>query len=147
MTENSVITQSSVVLYFEKEAKANEEAFHTYIADTLVEVNDMKYAEVFSFPLDFTEIMKDGRAYALIALDGPENTKGKQIDELRKAVKNTPEFSVGLTGGQVIEEEAAQEDLIRAELIGLPIALIVLLPLQESYLCSKWALRWHLLFS
>lgn len=126
MQDNFDIPASSLILLFEKDKAAAEKDFIAFISDTLRNVDKVKDTHIYMEPAE----MKDNRSYAIISYDGPDDKKAKNIEHIRAALKDAGSFSVGLTGGDVIAEDmniAAQDDLVRAELIGIPIAIIVLL--------------------
>lgn len=77
-------------------------------------------------PLDDAALHSDELSYAMLQFDD-EADMPAAVANIRKAVK---ESGTTLTGGSAITEDinkASQRDLIKAEAIGLPIALIVLL--------------------
>ncbi|MBO1005081.1 MMPL family transporter [Pseudogracilibacillus auburnensis] len=116
---------SSLILLFEKDESAHSDEFSAYMSDILSNVEKIKDTKVFS-----TSQMKDDRAFAILSYEGTDEHTSQTIKDIRAQLKNDGGFTVGLTGRDVIEEDmsvAAQEDLIRAELIGIPIALIILL--------------------
>ncbi|MBM7714128.1 MMPL family transporter [Siminovitchia sp. FSL H7-0308] len=124
------IPQSSTILLFEKKDTGKSENFAAYIENTLKEVKKVEDVDLNRSPLEHPEMMKDNVAYALLSLDEEKNEMSGQISDVRDKLKDDKQFKASLTGGHVIEEDmskAAQDDLVRAELIGIPIALIVLL--------------------
>lgn len=124
------IPASSMILLFEKEEAAAQDDFSSYIKKTLNNVEKVKHTEVFTSPLTSPDLMKDNRAYAILSFNGSDDGIADNIENIRAQIPNDKLFSAGLTGGSIIEEDmskAAQDDLVRAELIGIPIAIIVLL--------------------
>ncbi|MBS4197188.1 MMPL family transporter [Lederbergia citri] len=125
MNEDFNIPASSLILLFEKNNDATDQDFSTYIGDTLTRIREVKDVEIQqSLPQ-----LKDNRAFAILSFSNKDQMP-KNIANVRDKLKDEGSFSVGLTGRAVIEEDmnqAAQDDLVRAELIGIPIALIVLL--------------------
>ncbi|WP_338083058.1 MMPL family transporter [Bacillus tianshenii] len=122
--------QSSILFIFEKENKISQAEFENYIEDTLVRIDlDANSGTILS-PLGQKEMMKENIAYAVLSYeDKPENI-GKEIRSLSSSLEEKPGFNVEMTGGPVIEEDlnvASQKDLAKAEMIALPIALIILL--------------------
>jgi RND superfamily putative drug exporter len=109
----------SMILLFEKEKDASSVDFAEYIQHTLDQIHKVNDGEA------STVEYKDSFAFVSLSVD--ENTK---IGAIRDQLKKNDDFSVSLTGGSVIEEEmskGSQNDLKNAEIIGLPIALVVLL--------------------
>ena len=130
MEDDFDIPGSTLILLFEKDDAAAQDDFTKFINDTLNNVKQVKNTEVFSSPADGPQFTKDNRAYAVLSFNGPDDQISENIAGIRDQLKNQDLFSVGLTGGKIIEEDmskAAQDDLVRAELIGIPIAMIVLL--------------------
>lgn len=124
------IPQSSIILLFENKTGTSDKEFESYISQTLKVVEGIEGAGIYQSPLDSKDMMKEDKAYALLDLHAEDDQIGELIASIRKDMKENADFSVGLTGGHVIEEDmnkAAQDDLVRAELIGIPIAIIVLL--------------------
>ncbi len=124
------IPASSMILFFEKDEVAAQDKFFDYIEKTLGNVESVKHTEVFTSPLASPELMKDNRAYAILSFNGSDDGITDNIENIRAQLTNNDLFSAGLTGGPIIEEDmskAAQDDLVRAELIGIPIAILVLL--------------------
>ncbi|MCR2822553.1 MMPL family transporter [Lederbergia panacisoli] len=129
MDEDFDIPASSLILLFEKSNDAAEHDFMAYIENTITHVKEVKDVEIqYSSPQ-----IKDNRAFAILSFTNKDHMP-ENISNVRDRLEDEGSFSVGLTGRAVIEEDmnkAAQEDLVRAELIGIPIALIVLLQLFE----------------
>lgn len=124
------IPESSIILLFDGAKDADKDSFKLYIEKMLNRVDSLDGTDIYRSPLDSSDMMENGRAYALLKLNGDKDKIGSRIDSIRKELRREGSFSAGLTGGQVIEEDmnkAAQDDLVRAELIGIPIAIIVLL--------------------
>lgn len=121
---------SSLILLFEKDQTGSNKDFKLFIEDTLSDVKEIKNIDHVSSPFESSEFMKGDRAYALLSFENSNVSMAENIEMIRDQLKNELHFSVGLTGGSVIAEDmnkAAQDDLARAEMIGLPIAMIVLL--------------------
>ncbi|WP_114572065.1 MMPL family transporter [Exiguobacterium flavidum] len=78
-------------------------------------------------PAQNPEALKDGKGYVLVGV--PSEDKVHQ-EAVREAIIGQDGVSIRLTGEPIIVEdlnEASKNDLIRAELIGIPAALLVLL--------------------
>ncbi|MBJ6361953.1 MMPL family transporter [Paenibacillus sp. GCM10012307] len=78
------------------------------------------------------KMMKDGVAYAALGFDLEAKHMKDNLSSIQDAVNGLKKegIPVKLTGAPIIENDlntASQEDLTRAEMIGLPVALIVLL--------------------
>lgn len=95
------------------------------IKKTLANIEDLHIAESIQSPLDDPALYKDHVAYAMLHFNSDTNGV---VDKLRETIDG--EKGVTLTGGAAINEDinsASQKDLVNAETIGLPIAIIVLL--------------------
>ncbi|ALC87582.1 hypothetical protein AM499_18525 [Bacillus sp. FJAT-22090] len=95
------------------------------IERTLANIEDLDIAESIQSPLDDPALYKDHVAYAMLHFNSDTNGV---VDKLRETIDG--EKGVTLTGGAAINEDinsASQKDLVNAETIGLPIAIIVLL--------------------
>ncbi|MCJ8008426.1 MMPL family transporter [Lederbergia wuyishanensis] len=125
MDEDFNIPASSLILLFEKSNDATEQDFKEYIEDTLTRIKEVKNVEI----QQASPQIKDDRAFIILSFNN-KYQMSQNIENVRGKLKDDNTFSVGLTGRAVIEEDmnqAAQQDLVRAELIGIPIALIILL--------------------
>ncbi|TLS38285.1 MMPL family transporter [Pseudalkalibacillus caeni] len=131
LQEDFDIPESSLILVFEKRnEEVSKNTFTSFIGDTLNEFKDMDNLASISSPLENKEMVKGDKAYAIVSFDRDLDGMKRTIDEARKELKDSDEMIVGLTGVPVIVEDmnkASQEDLKRAEMIGLPIALVILL--------------------
>ncbi|ATP42094.1 hypothetical protein CSE16_19905 [Solibacillus sp. R5-41] len=79
-------------------------------------------------PIGVEELNQDSYAYALLEFDNTIDDYFPIIDEIRTVIGD--EKGISITGEPVISKDinvASQNDLIKAEAIGIPIALIVLL--------------------
>ncbi|ARI78913.1 MMPL family transporter [Halobacillus mangrovi] len=100
---------------------------HT-ISTTLDKIEELDAASNIESPLDNKSMMKDDIAYAALHFDDESLDMGNVIKDMEEITKD--QNNVILTGAPVISEDinkASQDDLKRAELIGLPVALLILL--------------------
>lgn len=121
-------SSSPYIVLFENSEKLSEEEFETHIQDTLKKLESIDGITSVSSPLENPSQIKEDVAYASISFE-EEREPADNIDALNAKLKNDT-ISLSLTGGDVIEEEmnkASQKDLKNAELIGVPVAMIVLL--------------------
>ncbi|MEK4487532.1 MMPL family transporter [Psychrobacillus sp. FSL H8-0484] len=98
------------------------------IEKTLANIERLNIAESIQSPLDDPSLYKDHIAYAMLHFNGDTKDMPGVVDTLRETIDN--EKGVILTGGAAINKDinsASQKDLVNAETIGLPIAVIVLL--------------------
>lgn len=112
-------TSKTIILLFEKKNTASQIEYEKYIQKTINRVGTVKNTA--TAPAQF----KENYAYVTVSVD--EDTS---VDEIKSKLQQHPKFKVSVTGGPAIEEEmsrGSQMDLKKAEMIGLPIAMIVLL--------------------
>lgn len=117
------------VLLFENKNEEKKQDYHAYIEDVLNPIIDSEKVKMVRSPLDFQEQQKGDYAFAIVSFEDNQDV-GSNIAFLEENIKKTPSIEVTLTGEPIIEEEinvSSQKDLKNAELIGLPIALLVLL--------------------
>lgn len=98
------------------------------IEKTLANIEHLNIAESIQSPLDDSSLYKNHIAYAMLHFNSDTNDLSGIVDTLRDTINN--EKGVTLTGGAAINKDinhASQKDLLHAEAIGLPIAIIVLL--------------------
>ncbi|MBM7554252.1 MMPL family transporter [Thalassobacillus pellis] len=127
LTETFDFPESSILVLFENEDKSKEE-FSKTIETTLNEIKELGVSSTITSPLEDESLRKEKIAYAVINYNDESLEMAETIDKLREITND--EENITLTGAPVISEDinhASQNDLKRAELIGLPIALIVLL--------------------
>ena len=105
------------------ENKTDEE-----ISSTLESLETIEEIQTITSPVGVEKLNKDGYAYGMLEFDNSVDDYFPIIDELREKLGENNGISI--TGEPVISKDinvASQNDLIKAETIGLPIALIVLL--------------------
>ncbi|MCT9852413.1 MMPL family transporter [Priestia megaterium] len=121
---------STLILLFEKKQNVNEEEMKSFIEDTLNNIKDTKGLVEVKSPNEKKEQRKDNFAYATLGFDKDFHDMKYILEELNKKIKDSKNIEVGLTGTALVNEDlntASQHDLKQAEMIGLPIALVVLL--------------------
>ncbi|MDN3018824.1 MMPL family transporter [Paenibacillus sp. BSR1-1] len=122
--------KSSLILVFEKEKQISEKKFHDFIQNTFDKLRNFDGAHKATTPFERDGMLKGNYAYGLLTFNKKPESLGTEIDELKKFLKNKNGLKVTITGEPVIVKDlnaASQEDLAKAEMIGLPIALIVLI--------------------
>lgn len=128
LTDSFDFPETSLLVLFERNEHESEEDFEAKIEQTTAYIGkQLPEADVQS-PLEENNMRKNSLAYAAIQLEEEPADIGEVIEELRAFTSDYQ--GVTLTGEPVITEDinkASQNDLKRAELIGLPIALVVLL--------------------
>ena len=100
----------------------------TTVKTTLEEVEELKVTSAINSPLEDASLQKESVSYALLHFNNDADNMPEIVDEIRETIGN--EKGITLTGASAISKDintASQKDLITAEAIGLPIAIIVLL--------------------
>lgn len=98
------------------------------IESTLKRIQDLKLASAIDSPLEDESLKQEDVAYAMLHFDGETAHMPQAVTDIRAAIGE--QKGVTLTGASALSKdinEASQKDLITAEAIGLPIAIIVLL--------------------
>jgi len=98
------------------------------IEKTLANIEKLKLTSEIISPLDAKDMYKDNASYALLHFDNDADDMPAVVTDIRDAIGE--EKGITLTGASAISKDinaASQRDLIKAEAIGLPIAIIVLL--------------------
>ncbi len=98
------------------------------IETTLDKVKKLKLTSEIVSPLVDTSMYKEEASYALLHFDSDTDNMPEVVDDIRKEIGE--EKGITLTGAAAISKDinaASQRDLITAEAIGLPIAVIILL--------------------
>lgn len=122
--------RSSIIVLFEKEEHISEENFHSYIEDSLTSAGKLPGVDGIITPFDQEGMLREKLAYGLLTFDKDSADMGDDVANLRSLLKDSEGIDVSITGEPVIVKDlnqASQEDLAKAEMIGLPIALIVLI--------------------
>jgi putative drug exporter of the RND superfamily len=134
LSEEFDFPENTLLLLFEK-GDQNEADFETEIQSTLEDIQDSITEASIQSPLEDDSLREDGTAYAAILLD--ETNVDDEINTIDSLIESKE--NIVLTGGPVISADinkASQEDLKRAELIGLPVAMLVLLFAFGSIIAS-----------
>ncbi|XEC95399.1 MMPL family transporter [Paenibacillus tarimensis] len=142
LKENFSVYESTLMLVFERPESIEEQVFQSFVADTVERMRSLELERLMHVSTPFEaegvrhdpDMLKGNVAYATFSFDLEIKDMKTNIGIVREAVREVSAsggpLSVRLTGTPIIEEDlntASQEDLTRAEMIGLPVALIVLL--------------------
>ena len=122
--------KSSIILVFEKDKKISNEKFKHFIDDTFARLQDFHSAREIISPFQQDGMLKGQYAYGLLTFNKDAESLGIEIKQLKQFLHNNNGLTVTLTGEPIIVQDlnvASQEDLAKAEMIGLPIALVVLI--------------------
>lgn len=98
------------------------------IASTIEDIEKLALTSSIDSPLNHPNLYKDHVSYALLHFDNDAQNMSNVVDEIRQITGENS--GIILTGASAISKDintASQKDLITAEAIGLPIAIIVLL--------------------
>ena len=106
-----------------------EDKSDSEITRILTELNhEIEDIHKVSSPVDNDSLQKDGISYAMLDFDNSVENYSAIVDDIREVLKS--ESNVSITGEPVISKDinlASQKDLMQAEAIGVPIAMVVLL--------------------
>ncbi|MEK4661289.1 MMPL family transporter [Priestia sp. FSL H7-0729] len=120
-----------VILVFEKKENTSTLAFRQWIRDSLTQVQLLPAVTSITSPLDAGDrvTLQDHRAYVFVKMNVPPHQMGPPLEQLRAVLAADGPGTVQLTGKAVVQQDVNHlsfRDLERAEMVGLPIALIVL---------------------
>ncbi|MCM2533803.1 MMPL family transporter [Neobacillus pocheonensis] len=122
--------KSSIILLFQRDPFISNDEWENFIQDTFIKLEEFHGAQKIITPFEGNGMVKDDIAYGLLTFNKKAESLGKEIKQLRTKLKNKKGLKVTMTGEPIIVQDlnvASQEDLAKAEMIGLPIALIVLI--------------------
>ncbi|UOR10409.1 MMPL family transporter [Halobacillus amylolyticus] len=128
LSETFDFPSSTLLVLFEQDPDESNEEFQSTISTKLADIDELSEVSAMQSPLDDKSMRKKHLAYATINFDD----ESLDMSEVIQKVKNITETNdnITITGAPVISEDinkASQNDLKRAELIGLPFALLILL--------------------
>jgi putative drug exporter of the RND superfamily len=121
--------KSTIILVFQREETVSDEDWNKFIKDTFVDLNHFDGVQQITTPFEREGMIKKDYAYGILSFNKKAESLGKEIDQLKRKLKNKQGLKVTMTGKAIIVKDlntASQEDLAKAEIIGLPIALLVL---------------------
>jgi putative drug exporter of the RND superfamily len=127
MTQTFHIPESTLLVTFEKNAGENSKAFADRMKETLFEIKSLHITAGIRSPLTDKTLRTGNFAYAVLSF----HSKKEDMETETKAIKKITDSKeqVKVTGMPVISQDinkASQDDLKRAELIGIPVAIVVL---------------------
>jgi len=118
------------LVYVQKGADLTQEAAKTSIMDTLRAVKELPYVHSVEFsPLPRLADRLDVQTVT-VALDLETDAALDKVPEMKRLIAPPAGMSVHVTGGSAILSDmqtASKHDIAKSEMIGLPIALVVLL--------------------
>ncbi|MDM5316327.1 MMPL family transporter [Fictibacillus sp. b24] len=124
--------KSSVMLVFDSEEyNPQDQEYKDFVLNSIEQMGDVQDVVGVQSPYAAPEkTIKDSVSFATIQFDKSFGDLKTSIEQIRDRLPEDKEISVSLTGGPVIAEDmntASQHDLARAEAIGIPAALVILL--------------------
>jgi putative drug exporter of the RND superfamily len=122
---------STIILYFESENFApHNEKYVNHVNDTIANISQHSSIEKIISPFQTPGMIAGNDAFAIVMFQKESSDLKEEISFIKNELISTKEIKTMLTGSAVINEDmnnASQEDLFKAEMIGVPAALIVLL--------------------
>lgn len=137
LTKTFDFPKSTLLVLFEKQKNQTEEEFNSSIDKTLAEIEQLKITTGIQSPLIDQTLKKDNIAYAILKFDQNTKEMTNNVKKVKQVIDNKKGMTV--TGEPVLNQDinkASQDDLKRAELIGLPVALFILLLAFGSLIAS-----------
>ncbi|QTL51765.1 MULTISPECIES: MMPL family transporter [Priestia] len=124
------VSESQIIVLFEKKDGVSDSKFQQTIAQYMQKAKNKSDASKVDIPTASNKMIKGNTAYGIIHFNHDDGTMDKRVEKIRTLSAEEKEVSVKLTGGPIIEKDmntASQADLAKAEAIGIPVALVVLL--------------------
>ncbi|MFE8703083.1 MMPL family transporter [Cytobacillus sp. FJAT-54145] len=121
---------STIILVFEKEPYVDSSEWKDFINQAFNNIEEISGIQKSVTPYDQEGMIKDQIAYGILSFNQPADQMGDVVSQIREKLHHADGMTVQITGEPVIAKdlnEASQKDLAKAEMIGLPIALLVLL--------------------
>jgi putative drug exporter of the RND superfamily len=123
--------RTPLIILFENTEGMSEKRWQDSIQSFLESTQNLPLLEEQISPLQQPEMLKKNLAYGIFLFTPAEEEKLKpSLQTLRKTALQYKESKITVTGEPIMVEdlnEASQKDLAKAEMIGLPIALLVLI--------------------
>lgn len=120
--------ESTMLIVFKNKEGQSQDQFQKHIIDVLEKVEEKKLTTKIQSPITYKEQYSKDSAYAVLAFDEETDNMASNVTAVRTITDNYDDTM--LTGAAVISEDlnkASQKDLMIAEMIGLPVAMLVLL--------------------
>ncbi|GIP32236.1 MMPL family transporter [Paenibacillus sp. J2TS4] len=129
LSEDFHIPNEPVVLLFEKKDPVSREQFHQAIEQALTRVERVQGIKEVISPLARGGMVKENLAYALLAVEWESREIKPALERLRGLLDGDERMTVAMTGKPVVQEDVnrtSHRDLLQAEMIGIPVAFIIL---------------------
>ncbi|SEN40401.1 MMPL family transporter [Paenibacillus sp. OK076] len=120
-----------VILLFEKKNGTTPAEFRGWIKDRLQQARTLSSVTSIISPLEArgSRMLRGDVAYALLAFDVPPYKMGEPLEQLRSVLRTDDKGTIRITGKSVVQQDVNRlsfRDLERAEVVGLPLAFIIL---------------------
>ncbi|OAB44950.1 MMPL family transporter [Paenibacillus antarcticus] len=124
------IPDEPIMLVFEKETSVTTQQFRQFIENVLMRIQSVEglYSQI--SPFEKEGMLQGNVAYALLGFRQQSYRIGPVLEQIRQHLPTSSHITVGMTGKSVVQydvNQASRNGLKTAELIGLPIAFIILL--------------------
>jgi len=129
LTSDFKLSDAPVMLMFEKADNLSKSHFRSFIEQTLLQVSGFNGLQNIVSPLERQELLSGNYAYALLSFDSPPYRMEETLQQLNQLLPANNGISIKVTGKSVIQgdvNEASHADLAKAELIGIPLAFLIL---------------------
>lgn len=123
------IPDNPVMLLFEKAEGITLSRFRWFIEQTLLQASRLDGFKGFASPLERHGMMEGNHAYALLSFTYPSYQMKEALEQLKQRLPLYTGISIKATGKSVVQtdvNEASHHDLAQAELIGIPLAFLIL---------------------
>jgi len=124
------IPDEPIMLVFEKETSVTTQQFRRYIENVLMRMQSVEGLSSQVSPFEKEEMLQGNVAYALLGFRQQSYRIGPVLEQIREHLPTSSHITVGMTGKSVVQydvNQASRNGLKTAELIGLPIAFMILL--------------------
>lgn len=120
-----------VILLFEKKTGTTLAEFRGWIQDRLQQVRTLSGVTSIISPLEApgSQMLRGDVAYALLGFDVPSHKMGPTLEQLQSMLTTDDLGMIRITGKSVVQQDVNNlsfRDLERAEVVGLPLALVIL---------------------
>jgi RND superfamily putative drug exporter len=121
--------ESPVMLVFEKADGISKARFHSFIEQTLLQAKGLEGLTSMVSPLERQGMVRGNNAYALLSFRYPPYRMLPTLEQLDQRLPMYNGITVKVTGKSAVQadvNQASHYDLARAELIGIPLAFLIL---------------------
>ncbi|MDN4603359.1 MMPL family transporter [Paenibacillus sp. F6_3S_P_1C] len=120
-----------VILLFEKKTGTTLAEFRGWIQDRLQQVRTLSGVTSIISPLEApgSQMLRGDAAYALLGFDVPSHKMGPPLEQLQSLLTTDDLGMIRITGKSVVQQDVNRlsfRDLERAEVVGLPLAIVIL---------------------